>query len=208
MDREAWWATVHRVAKSQTRLKRLSTHARVVLMKKKVTLSCLTLCNNIEACQALLQDSPCKSIGVGCHSLLQGIFSTQGSKPGLPHCRQILYHLSHQGSLCCSHTQRQTQPKQSPELPPDLRAGAQSLRTQSYCLTPSAGNRNRIHLFWDLDTKSGRALLPPSSSGSRVGGRAGVEVGHRLGGPRSGCLFSLHSPKPPPAAPTTTLETF
>ena len=27
MDRGAWWATVHRVAKSQTRLKRLSTHA-------------------------------------------------------------------------------------------------------------------------------------------------------------------------------------
>ena len=31
--------------------------------------------------------------------LLQGIFLTQGSNPGLPHCRQILYHLSHQGSL-------------------------------------------------------------------------------------------------------------
>ena len=36
--------------------------------------------------------------GVGCHSLLQGIFPTQGSNLGLPHCRQILYHLSHQGS--------------------------------------------------------------------------------------------------------------
>ena len=35
--------------------------------------------------------------GVGCHSLLQGIFLTQGSNPGLLHCRQILYHLSHQG---------------------------------------------------------------------------------------------------------------
>ena len=32
-----------------------------------------------------------------CHFLLQGIFSTQGSNPGLPHCRQMLYHLSHQG---------------------------------------------------------------------------------------------------------------
>ena len=31
-------------------------------------------------------------------SLLQGIFPTQGSNPGLLHCRQILYHLSHQGS--------------------------------------------------------------------------------------------------------------
>ena len=35
----------------------------------------------------------------GCHSLLQEIFLTQGLNPGLPHCRQTLYHLSHQGSL-------------------------------------------------------------------------------------------------------------
>ena len=39
-----------------------------------------------------------KSTGVGCHFLLQGIFPTQGSNPGLPHCRQTLYHLSHQSS--------------------------------------------------------------------------------------------------------------
>ena len=43
-------------------------------------------------------DSPGMNTGVGCHSLLQGIFLTQGSKLGLPHCSQILYHLSHQGS--------------------------------------------------------------------------------------------------------------
>ena len=36
---------------------------------------------------------------VGSHFLLQGIFLTQGSNPGLPHCRQTLYWLSHQGSL-------------------------------------------------------------------------------------------------------------
>ena len=35
---------------------------------------------------------------VGCHAVLQEIFSTQGLKPGLPHCRQILYQLSYQGS--------------------------------------------------------------------------------------------------------------
>ena len=39
-----------------------------------------------------------KSTGVGCHFLLQGVFPTQGSNPGLPHCRQTLYHLSHQES--------------------------------------------------------------------------------------------------------------
>ena len=43
-------------------------------------------------------DSPSKNTGVGCHALLQGIFLTQGSNPGLPYYRQILYHLNHQGS--------------------------------------------------------------------------------------------------------------
>ena len=44
-------------------------------------------------------NSPGKNTGVGSHFLLQGIFSTQGPHLGLLHCRQILYHLSHQGSL-------------------------------------------------------------------------------------------------------------
>ena len=43
-------------------------------------------------------DSPGNSPGVDCHFLLQGIFPTQGSNPGLPHCRPTLYRLSHQGS--------------------------------------------------------------------------------------------------------------
>ena len=38
---------------------------------------------------------PGKSTGVGCHFLLQRIFPTQRSNPGVPHCRQTLYHLSH-----------------------------------------------------------------------------------------------------------------
>ena len=38
-----------------------------------------------------------KNTGVGCHSLLLGIFLTQGLNPGLLHCRWILYHLSPQG---------------------------------------------------------------------------------------------------------------
>ena len=45
---------------------------------------------------------PGKNSGVGCHFLLQGIFHTQGLNPGLPHCRQMLYPLSHKGSpICC-----------------------------------------------------------------------------------------------------------
>ena len=49
------------------------------------------------ACQAPLWNSPGKNTGVGCHALLQGIFLTQGSNPGLLYCGQILYCLSHQG---------------------------------------------------------------------------------------------------------------
>ena len=53
---------------------------------------CLTLCDPT----SLL--SPGKNTRVGCQALLQGIFPTQGSNPGLLHCRQILYCLSYQGS--------------------------------------------------------------------------------------------------------------
>ena len=42
--------------------------------------------------------SPGQNTGVSSSSLLQGIFPTQGSNPGLPHCRQILYQLNYQGS--------------------------------------------------------------------------------------------------------------
>ena len=64
--------------------------------------SCLTLCDPIDdslpgsAVPGILQAS---NTGVGCHFLLQGIFLTQESNPGLPHCRRTLYRLSHQGSL-------------------------------------------------------------------------------------------------------------
>ena len=52
------------------------------------------------ACQApLSMDCPRQEYWSGSHSLLQGIFSTQGSNLGLLHWWQILYHLSHQGKL-------------------------------------------------------------------------------------------------------------
>ena len=43
-------------------------------------------------------NSPGQNTRVGSLSLLQGIFPTQGSNPGLPHCKWILYQLSHKGS--------------------------------------------------------------------------------------------------------------
>ena len=52
-----------------------------------------------------LWNSPGENSGVGCHSILQGIVPTLGSNPSLLHCRQILYHLSHQGKSqsVCNH---------------------------------------------------------------------------------------------------------
>ena len=66
-----------------------------------VAQSCLTLCDPM-ACSpigsSVLGDSSGKNTRVGCHALLQGIFPPQGSNPGLPHCRRILYQLSYRGS--------------------------------------------------------------------------------------------------------------
>ena len=58
----------------------------------KVAQLCLTLCDPMDCTP---WNSPGQNTGVGSLSLLQGIFPTQGSKSGLPHCRQILYQLSH-----------------------------------------------------------------------------------------------------------------
>ena len=66
------------------------------VVKVKVTQSCPTLCYPHGPYSPW--NSPGQNTGVGSLSLLQGIFPTQGSNPGLPHCRQILYQLSHRGS--------------------------------------------------------------------------------------------------------------
>ena len=68
-------------------------------VKVKVAQSCLTLCDSMDCTS---WNSPGQNTGVGSLSLLQGSSQprdqTQGSNPGLLHCRQILYQLSHQGS--------------------------------------------------------------------------------------------------------------
>ena len=74
-------------------------------------LRCAMLSLVIQSCPTLWDPMDCslpgscvhrdflgKNTGVGSHALLQGIFPTQGSNPGLRHCRQILYQLSHKGS--------------------------------------------------------------------------------------------------------------
>ena len=66
--------------------------------------SCLTLCDPMDCSlpgSSVHGDSPGKNTRVGCHFFLQGIYPTQESNPGLPHCRQILYHLSHLRVVIC-----------------------------------------------------------------------------------------------------------
>ena len=72
-----------------------------VQVQVKITQLCSTPCNLMDCGppgSSVHGDSPGKNIGVDCHALLQGIFPTQGSNPGLLHCWQILYQLSHKGS--------------------------------------------------------------------------------------------------------------
>ena len=76
--------------------------ADVLWSEVKVAQSWPTLCDPMNyRVHGILQAG--QNTGVGSHSLVQGIFPTQGSNPGFPHCR-ILYQLSHEGS--CRHTMR------------------------------------------------------------------------------------------------------
>ena len=64
-------------------------------MRVSIAQSCLTLWTP--------WNSPGQDTGVGSRSLLQGIFPTFGSNPGIPHCRWILYQLNHHGSPLHCH---------------------------------------------------------------------------------------------------------
>ena len=72
-----------------------------VKSESEVTQACPTFCDPMDCSLPRLHhtwDFPGKNTGVGCHFLLQGIFPIQGLNLGLLHCRQMLYHLSHQRS--------------------------------------------------------------------------------------------------------------
>ena len=67
------------------------------MVSKVKSLSCIQLLDSSLTSLLHLWDFPGKNTGVGCHCLLQEIFPTQGLNPGLLHCRQMLYGLSHLG---------------------------------------------------------------------------------------------------------------
>ena len=71
--------------------------------ESEVVQSCPTLWDPMDCSppgSSVHGDSPGKNTVVSCHLFFQWIFPTQGSNPGLPHCRQTLYPLSHQVSPC------------------------------------------------------------------------------------------------------------
>ena len=81
----------------------MSLHVSVCAMLCLVAHSCPAVCKPMDYSlpgSSVSGDSPGKNTGVGCHSLLQGIFPAQWSNPGLPHCRWSLDWLSQQGSPC------------------------------------------------------------------------------------------------------------
>ena len=81
-----------------------------------VAQSCLTFCSphGLQPAGLLCPwNSPGKNTGGGSRSLFQGIILTRGLSPGLLHCRQTLYSLSHQGSPRGASTH----PKSPPALP-------------------------------------------------------------------------------------------
>ena len=95
-DREAWHAAVHGVSNSQSWLNNwTTTHiycTRCVLCNEESeSASHSVLSYSLWPCRSYRflypWNSPSKNIGVGIHSLLQGNFLTQGSNPGLLHCK-------------------------------------------------------------------------------------------------------------------------
>ena len=67
--------------------------------EREVAQSCPTLCDPMDTRLRHPYDFLGNGTGVGCHFLLHEIFPTQASNPGIPHCRQTLYHQSHQSPL-------------------------------------------------------------------------------------------------------------
>ena len=97
MAGEAWRTTVRMVTKSDT-TEWLSTWWPLKQGRARVVLKWKWKCSSLSRARLFATPwtgAPGKNAGVGCHFLLQGIFPTQGSNPGLPHCRQILYSLSY-----------------------------------------------------------------------------------------------------------------
>ena len=84
--------------------------------------------------------SPGQNTGVGSISFLQGIFPIQGSNPRLPHCRWILYQLSHQGSPRILERIAIPSPGDLPD--PGMKPGSPALQADSLPAEPPGNLKN------------------------------------------------------------------
>ena len=96
-----------------------------------------------------------KNTGVGCHSLLQGIFLIQGSNLGFLHCRQLLYHLGYQGSQCWTTVAPKDIPilaTESRQLNKHVRIRAREIQGpngfESFLYPNTPGDATPSHLYW------------------------------------------------------------
>ena len=100
-------------------------------VKVKVAQSCPTLCDPMD--YTVHRIFQARIMGVGSHSLLQDIFPTQGSNPGLWHCRRIFYQLSHKGSQGDAYLPHGKETRFLPKEP--LTCHMQALVEARYCLS-------------------------------------------------------------------------
>ena len=116
---------------------------------------------------------PGQNTGVGSLSLLQGIFPTQRLNPGLPHCRQILYQLSHKGSprtlewIAYSFSGGSSQPRNQTGSPalhqlsyPLRSKGLPSLVAQLVKNPPAMRETWVQSLGWKVPLEMGKATRP------------------------------------------------
>ena len=122
--------------------------------------SCPTLCNPMNGSPRssfVNGDSPGKNTRVGCHALLQDIFLTQGSNPGLPHCSQILHRLNYQGRPGTAYKHRISiatlDPLTSTKSPSDSQyiKISETLRTKFYEMLcdQNVSKQYYFHKWWE-----------------------------------------------------------
>ena len=154
-------------------------------------------------------DSPGKNIGVGSHSLLQGVFLTQGLNLGLLHGKWILYPLSHQGSPFEVYqsdtwqTSNQQHRAVSPAAPGprSISLGSQSLSLFIFCpetmtslqvLAPRVTRADLIQWVWTCPVRAEASgayvpqMLPQVAWAPPGGGDLGWEVAPCTLGGRNG----------------------
>ena len=115
----------------------------IVCLWVELLQSCLILCGPVDGSlpgSTVHWDSPGKNTGVDCPALLQKIFPTQGSNPGLPHCRCILSQLSHKGSPRILEWVAYPSPEDLPD--PGIKPGSSALQADSLPAKPQEKPKN------------------------------------------------------------------